>query len=33
MSERVETSVEVEDLSDGERDRLEAAIKDDGGDA
>ncbi len=33
MSERVETFVEVEDLSDGERARLEAEIKSDGGDA
>ncbi len=30
---KIETSVEVEDLSDGERNRLEAAIKGRGGDA
>lgn len=32
MSDRVETSVEVEALSEGERNRLEAEIKGDGGD-
>lgn len=33
MNGRVKTRVEVEDLSEGERNRLEAEIKGDGGDA